>query len=123
MSSILADSLTVAYKTQIRNSIAHSNYSIMSRNIHPNNYVAKDKAAQIQNLPFDEWIEMFHFTLALYNELIGLGNKIRSHYAGVASTQENRIEVLVPDKLGNLRPTIIMYRPEFNDFRYKQHDE
>lgn len=120
LSAVLHQCMATSCKTQVRNSIAHSNYSIMSRNIHPNNYVAKDKAAQIRNLPFDEWIEMFHLTLALYNELIGLGNKIRTHYATVASANNNEIEVLIPAVSGELRPIIILYRPEFQDFRYKQ---
>lgn len=120
LSSVVADTLALAYKTQIRNSIAHSNYAIMSRNIHPNNYIAKDPASQLQNLPFDEWVDMFHLTLAFYNELIGLGNAIRQHYAAIASEQNNEIEVLIPDRENNLRPTIIIYRPEFEDFRYKQ---
>jgi hypothetical protein len=120
LSTLLADNLAIAYKTQIRNSIAHSNYSMMGRNIHPNNYVAKDPASQMQNLPFDEWVDMFHLTMAFYNELIGLGNRIRKHYATLASNQNNELEVLIPDKDNKLRPTVIMYRPEWNDFRYKQ---
>lgn len=95
----------------------------MGRNLHPNNYVAKDKAAQIRNLPFDEWIDMFHLTLVLYNEFIGLGNKIHLHYAGIASANSDQIEVLVPSASGALQPTTIVYRPEFQDFRYKQSNE
>lgn len=119
LSETLYACITTAYRSQIRNSIAHSNYAIMSRNIHPNNDVATNPDS-LQNLPFDEWIDMFHLTLAIYNELIGLGNKIRLHYATLAPAQNNEIEVLVPDKSGQLRSKIIMYRPEWDDFRYKQ---
>ncbi|GAB2452378.1 hypothetical protein GCM10011375_39380 [Hymenobacter qilianensis] len=119
ISEILYTSIVTAYKTQIRNSIAHSNYSIMSRNIHPNNYVATDPASQLYNLPFDDWIDMFHTTLAVYNELIGLGNKIRRHYATLAAIQNNEIQVLVPDRNGQLQSRIIMYRPEWDDFTYR----
>lgn len=91
----------------------------MSRNIHPHNDVATNPDS-LRNLPFDEWIDMFHLTLAIYNELIGLGNKIQRHYATLAPAQNNEIEVLVPDKNGLLRAKIIIYRPEHDDFRYKQ---
>ncbi len=40
-SSTLYQVIKDTYKTQIRNSIAHSNYSFLSRNIHLNNFIKK----------------------------------------------------------------------------------
>lgn len=120
LSALLYQSLAAAYKSQIRNSIAHSNYSMQGRYIHPNNFDNNDLGAQIRALSFDEWIEMFHLTMALYNELIGLSNKILTHYEAIASKQNNHIEVMVPDASGTMRPKMLVYRPEFKDFRYWQ---
>ncbi|MGI4737215.1 MAG: hypothetical protein ACRYG7_18770 [Janthinobacterium lividum] len=118
VSDVLYTSLFTAYKSQVRNSIAHSNFSIQSRYIHLNNFDPQDLGAQLKTVSFDDWVAMFHHTLALYNGLIGLGNKILAHYEEVAAKQNNRIEVMVPDKSGTLQPIIIVYRPEFRDFRY-----
>jgi hypothetical protein len=118
ISTILYASLAVAYKPQVRNSIAHSNFAMQGRHIQLNNYAEQDPGSQLHVITFDEWVEMFHYTLALYNELVGLGNRIRTHYAELAASQGNRIEVLVPDREGTPRQRIIKYRPHFNDFRY-----
>ncbi|MBO9699939.1 MAG: hypothetical protein J7604_06995, partial [Sporocytophaga sp.] len=59
-----------AYLTQVRNSIAHSNYSISSRYIQLNNYIKKDPASQLISLSFDEWIDKFHDTMIIYDQYI-----------------------------------------------------
>jgi hypothetical protein len=46
-SPILFDLIKFSYKTQIRNSIAHSNFSMIGRGIQLNNYVKEDSAAQL----------------------------------------------------------------------------
>ncbi len=58
----LYNTLQNAYRTQLRNSIAHSKYSFLGRNIHPNNYIPEDPASTLQNVPFDDWIDIFHDT-------------------------------------------------------------
>lgn len=63
-----------AYITQVRNSIAHSNYSFAGRNIHLNNDVENDPYSQLKNIEFNNWIEMFHNTMIIYNELLRLNN-------------------------------------------------
>lgn len=119
VSQVLYDSLLTAYKSQVRNSIAHSNYSLQGRHIQLNNYNPSNHAP-LRAISFDDWINMFHHTMLIYNELIGLTHSIRTHYAAIAAVQNNEIEVLVPDRNGQLQPRIIVYRPEFEDFRWKQ---
>jgi len=119
ISSILFDAIKLAYKTQIRNSIAHSNYSFHGRHIHPNNYIKTDQAAQIQALGFDEWIDMFHTTLMLHNELIRLSEKINKYYAGVA-LEGDKISVQITELVPKTYDREIIYRQEWNDYRWKQ---
>jgi hypothetical protein len=61
-----------AYKTQLRNSIAHSKYSLHGRYIHLNNYVKEDPASQTEVISFDEWIDIIHDTIIMYTQLTRL---------------------------------------------------
>lgn len=120
ISPILYNLIKNTYFTQLRNSIAHSNYSFLGRNIHLNNYIKDDPAAQLQSLTFDEWIEIFHNTMILYNEYIGLNNLICEKYAEFAKKNGMEVEVLVNEKDGSQYPLHLEYRPKWNDWRYKQ---
>ena len=119
ISTVLFDVIKLAYKTQIRNSIAHSNYSFQGRHIHPNNYIKTDPASQIQALSFDEWIDMFHTTLILHNELIRLNVKINRYYADLA-LNGNKITVQITELTPKTYDREIVYRQEWNDYRWKQ---
>ena len=66
-SPFLEDFIKETYKTQIRNSIAHSNYSFLGRNIHLNNFIKGDPASQLSVITFDEWAKIFHNTLLLHS--------------------------------------------------------
>lgn len=111
----------VAYKTQIRNSIAHSKYSFTGRNIHPNNFVDSDPAAQLHNLTFNEWIEMFHETMAIYNQYLRLYNRINEHYGEIAEANENRVQVRIErkDPRKETQLSNLTYRAEFKDWRWE----
>ena len=121
-SEVLYEAIHNSYKSQVRNSIAHSNFSMQGRYLQLNNFKEGDPTTPLRALSFDDWSDMFHTTMALYNEVIGLMNRIHAHYEVVAGRQHNDIEVLVPDTSGRLRPVLIMYRPEFRDFTYKQRE-
>lgn len=116
------NSFKTAYLTQIRNSIAHSKYSFLGRNIHPNNYISTDKSSQLKNLPFDDWIKMFHETMVLYNEYIGLKNKINEYYATSAEKNQNVVEVRInrKDPSEYTEYSILIFRPEFKDWRWEE---
>lgn len=118
-SLIIHDAIQGAYKTQIRNSIAHSNYSFLGRNIHPNNFVKADKAPQLRFLSFDDWVDMFHTTLMLHNALTGLDNMIRQHYAKLAEQGKN-LEVKIIEPATRQYTMQVEYRPEWEDFKWKQ---
>ncbi|WP_026969408.1 hypothetical protein [Algoriphagus terrigena] len=108
------------YKTQIRNSIAHSNYSFLGRHIHPNNSIKDDPNASIKALSFDDWIDMFHNTLSLHNEYLRMDTLINERYVEIASKNDNLMEILVTEKDGKQYPLYLEYRPEWNDWNYKQ---
>ena len=88
-------SFKIAFKTQVRNAIAHSQYAILGRHITLNNFVKEDPAAQLRSLSFDEWIDIFHETIiiySLYNELL---TKINNEYAHISKQNGNWFEVRV----------------------------
>jgi hypothetical protein len=111
-----------AYKTQIRNSIAHSNYYFIGRYIHPSNYIKNDPASQIEVLPFDEWIDIFHDTMVIYNQLIRFSHLIDNIYSKAAKDNNLLFQV----RLNRTDPTekteyyLLKYRPEFNDWGFNQ---
>lgn len=117
----LAEIFRISYQTQVRNSIAHSKYSFMSRNIHLNNYIREDKYSTLHALKFDEWIDIFHNTMILYNEYIRIFETVNQHYVCLAHANNNLIEI----KINVIEPVKaklykqMMYRPEWNDFVVK----
>ncbi|GAB3642358.1 hypothetical protein [Spirosoma arcticum] len=95
---VLYDAFQMAYKTQIRNSIAHSNYSFLQRNIHLNNYIEADEYAQLKNLPFDEWVDIFHTTIMIYILYSQLNNRINSYYVNLVNQNNGQVEVIINRK-------------------------
>lgn len=125
---IIYEAFKKSYLTQVRNSIAHSKYSIIGRNIHLNNYVKEDPASQLQGLEFDEWIEMFHHTMIIYNEQIGLIEKTRKLYNGFAKNHNNLIQVRInrqdPEERTEFR--FLKYRqltPEFGRWSWAREED
>lgn len=118
-SDFLKEWITSIYKTQIRNSIAHSNYSIIGRTINLNNYIKNDPAAQLQNIEFNEWHNIFHKLLLLHNEYIWLGNTINDIYAKKYSNGET-IEILITEKSGKQYVLELDYDPKYKIWRYKR---
>lgn len=114
-SSLLFETIKRSYKTQIRNSIAHSNYSLLGRSIHLNNFVKGDSYSQIKVVTFNEWVDIFHQTLGLYNQYIRLNNLIQNHYKEIAERNNNKVEILVTEENGKVYPTYLSY-----DFRIKR---
>ena len=95
------DAFKLTYKTQIRNSIAHSKYSFLGRNIHLNNYIKNDPSSPLHGLTFNEWIEIFHTTMIIYNEYIGLFEDINQYYTNLAKSNDNKIEVRINREVVN----------------------
>ena len=108
------------YKTQIRNSIAHSNYSMIGRSINLNNYIKDDPHSQINSISFDDWIEIFHNTLTLHNQYIKLNNRINDFYGEIALKNNNIVPILITEKDGKQYELPLEYRKEYKDWGYKQ---
>jgi hypothetical protein len=110
--------LRIAYKSQIRNSIAHSNYSFQGRNIHPNNANPNANFPQITNVPFNEWIEMIHATFMLHDSFIYFKRKINEHFAGEASRSNNSLDIRVNKADGTEELRTVRFRSQWNDWRW-----
>lgn len=113
-----------AFRTQIRNSIAHSKYSFQSRNIHPNNDIKDDPFAQIRNVPFDEWIDMFHNTMLLYNESIRFMKKIGELYSAAAQNNNLQFPIRITrkDPEEKTEYELLSHRVQFNDWNWRRND-
>ena len=107
--------LTSIYKTQIRNSIAHSNYSILNRTIHLNNYIENDKASQLKNITFDKWNEIFHRLMIFYNYYIDFMNRCHNYYRQKVMFGE-KMKVLVTEQSGEEYEIELKYRAQFEDW-------
>lgn len=114
------DALKTAYKSQIRNSIAHSNYSFLGRNIHPNNSNENAGYAQISSLSFDDWVEMFNATLLLHDSYNWFKNEINSYYSQLADENGNKLEIQINKLDGSTVYTDVSYRSDFNDWRWSK---
>lgn len=120
ISSDLYNLIKNTYKTQIRNSIAHSNYSMVGRDINLNNYIKDDPHSQLISISFDDWIEIFHNTLILHNQYLKLNNRINDFYGEIALKSNNIVPILVTEKNGKQYELPLEYRKEFKDWGYKQ---
>jgi hypothetical protein len=110
-----------AYSSQLRNSIAHSKYSFMSRFIHLNNHIKADPAAQTEVLTFNDWIDMFHDTMIIYNQLTRLSILIDKFYSEAAKKNDLLFEIRINRKDPEEKTvySLLKYRPEWNDWRFK----
>jgi len=108
-----------SYKSQLRNAIAHSQYSFQGRNIHLNNYIESDPNAQIKSISFDKWIEIFHSTLILHNSYIEMNNIINQRYGKIAMENDNTLSIRITDRDGKQYERPIEYRPRWRDWNYR----
>ncbi len=114
----LYDAFKNTYNFQIRNSIAHSQYSILGRHIQLNNYVKEDRFSQLRGLTFDEWVDRFHETLVLYTLYHEFLDNVNSNYGTVASQQGDTITVRITrkDPHDQVEYRSIYYRDVYKDW-------
>ncbi|KKX46971.1 hypothetical protein [Sphingobacterium sp. IITKGP-BTPF85] len=107
-----------SYSFQIRNSIAHSQYSILGRSILLNNYVKEDLYSQLRNQSFEEWTERFHETLVFYTLYHELLDVINDNYGILASQMDNAIPIRISrkDPKEEIEYRTIHYRSVFKDW-------
>jgi hypothetical protein len=118
------DAFKSSYKIQVRNSIAHSNYSFLSRTIQLNNEIEGDQNCSLKVLGFDEWIDLFHDTMVIYNQYIKIKNKIGEYYSELANRNGRRMEVLITKKetVINQIPELLRYIPETNRWNWDKNE-
>ena len=119
---IIYSAIKNAYKTQVRNSIGHSTYYFAGRFIHLNNYVKTDLAAQIEVLSFNEWVNMFHDTMVIYNQLIRFSHLIDNLYSKAAHSNNLLFQVRLNrrDPSEKTEYYLLKYRPEWNDWGFNK---
>jgi hypothetical protein len=93
-SDILKKHIRIAYKQQVRNAIAHSNYYFFGRQITLTNYNNNDVYNIIERLTFEEWYNMFHSTIMLHNSYLLLKEEINNFYTELYKESGNPIEVV-----------------------------
>ena len=108
----LIEQFRLAYNVQIRNAIAHSNYSFAGRVISLLNFVKEDPYSQKSSLTFDEWIEIFHITIVLHNEYIRLNNRIGEYYKNIFDNGKKAVDVLITEKEGQQYALELEYKEE-----------
>jgi len=116
---LLYNSFKSAFKTQIRNAIAHSQYFIYGRQITLNNFVKEDLSSQLKGIPFNQWIDIFHETIiiySLYNELL---TRVLNEYGHLSMQNGNIFEIRVNMKLPEKKTVYrrIEYDPHYKLWR------
>ncbi|TGE14993.1 hypothetical protein [Hymenobacter elongatus] len=122
ISPILYEALKRAYLTQLRNSVAHSNFSFQGDHMQLGNYIESDPHSQLRAISFSEWADKFHATLMIYNGVIGILNRAKEHNHAQLQLQGNVAEVLVTDKRAEEKTYTlpVVYDPDFRRFSYQQ---
>ncbi|PJJ61003.1 hypothetical protein [Hymenobacter chitinivorans] len=118
------DALKLSYFTQLRNSIAHSNFIFQGDYMQLGNYIEDDPHSQVRAISFQEWTEKFHTTMIIYDNFIGILNRAREYSKALMDKSKNVHDVLVTDKRdkGNDKTYLlpVVYDPEFERYSYKQ---
>jgi hypothetical protein len=107
-----------AYKSQLRNSIAHSTYSIHGRYIHLNNYIKEDPASQINVVPFDEWIDIFHDTLVFYSQIARIMAMVDDFFNHIVKQTFETVEIRINrlDPVPSVAYHLLKHRPGINQW-------
>ncbi|MNJ92218.1 hypothetical protein D3C87_98840 [compost metagenome] len=116
----LSDSFERAYFTQIRNAIAHSQYSILGRSIMFNNFRENSKT-DLKAISFEKWTELFHETLALYIHYIQLLELINEQYGFVARQNNGQffIKINRKDPIETTEFKAVYFRESFKDWGWE----
>jgi len=115
----LYNSFKNAYKSQVRNAIAHSQYIALGRYITLNNYDKNSKYDTMPSVSYNDWIDMFHETIVIYSSYNRLLTAILNHYHKIAALNNNLFEI----RLNRIDPVIsteyreVQYDPMFRMWR------
>lgn len=90
------------YIPQLRNAIAHSQFSILGKHIELLNYSENPKAhCPLKGINFDEWEEIFHKTILFHNELIRSFQLCVDKYIQISKENDNKIEIRITKEDGS----------------------
>jgi hypothetical protein len=105
-----------AYISQLRNAIAHSQYSLFGSHIQLNNYKQGSNGSPFPAFSFEEWTEKFHDSLVIYSHLGRLDTMIGDYYELIAENNDGMGEVRVK-RMKNTedKPELI---PEYYPIQY-----
>ncbi len=107
-----------SYITQIRNAISHSNYYFYGREIKLLNYVKEDPASQLKSVTFEEWNDIFHNTLFIFNEYVHLKQEINRKYSEFVLNKNCDFRILATDDSGNQFELPVIYRAEHDQWHF-----
>ena len=93
-SEAIKEHINIAYKQQVRNAIAHSNYYFFGRQITLTNYNCNDKYNIIEKLTYEDWYSMFHSAIMIHNSYLLLKSEINNYYTELYKETRNPIEVV-----------------------------
>lgn len=118
----LYDAINIAYNSQIRNAIAHSQYVPVRRTIILNNYKKNDKYNPLPSISYDHWIDMFHETIAIYCWYVHLLNDLGVHYHNIAKMNNNRFRIRInrKDPIEEVQYCVIVYDPDRRTWSWEQ---
>jgi len=91
--------IRIAYKAQIRNAIAHSQYTLVQGGIMYKNYKS-DKYSNIEGLLFEDWEKIYIYTYLIFTGIFQILKQInRDRYIPYSKCSPNKgIQILIPNK-------------------------
>lgn len=96
------------YFGQIRNAIAHSQFSILGRYIHLNNKHLENYYT-IDVLSFEEWEVIIHKIIMFQNEMIRQKNKYFKIYSDKSKPMHYGLQIRMTDQEGNTKNDFYFY--------------
>lgn len=120
---IIFDALKNAFVSQLRNAIAHSQYSLSGSHIQLNNYKEGSKGSPFSAFSFDEWTHKFHDSLVIYSLLGHLINRVNELYGDLAKETDNLLPIRAKRIIGEggelkTEEHLIQYDPEQKRWRW-----
>lgn len=106
----LYNSFEAAYKSQVRNAIAHSQYAALGRYITLNNYDKSSKYNTLPSVQYNDWIDMFHETIVIYSSYNRMLTALLNHYHNIAAMNDNLFEI----RINRIDPVITTEYREVN---------
>jgi hypothetical protein len=118
----LYNAINIAYNSQIRNAIAHSQYVPVGRSIQLNNYRKNDKYNSLRSISYDRWIDMFHESITIYCWYVRVLNDLGEHYDNIAKMNNNRFRIRInrKDPIEGVQYCVIVYNPDLRIWSWEQ---